>query len=113
MKLDFSDIKETKICTEGEHSLTIVKAEEKKSQNGLPMLVLDLNDEEGGYVRDNVMLQGPGAFKAQQLFDALGIDPDTAKEMDAKELQGLVVEAKTAVEEYEGTPRAKVSKYIG
>lgn len=113
MKLDFSEVKETTLVPAGEAELTIKKAEEKKSQNGTNMLVLDFNDAEGGYVRDNVCLEGPGAFRAEQLFDALGIDTEQAASMQASDLVGMVVTANVEIEEYNGEERSKIKKYIG
>lgn len=113
MKLDFSEVKETKLVPAGDAALTIKRAEEKKSQNGTNMLVLDMEDEEGGYVRDNVCLEGAGAFRAQQLFDALGIEAEQAENMSASDLVGMTVEAKIEIEEYNGEERSKVKKYIG
>lgn len=112
MKLDFSEVKETKLVPEGEAELTIKRAEEKCSQNGTNMLVLDMEDAEGGYVRDNVCLEGPGAFRAEQLFDALGIENEQAAEMQAADLIGMTVTAKIEIEEYNGEDRSKVKKYI-
>ena len=73
MKLDFSEVTEleSKLIEEGEHELTIKAAKEKKSQNGTNMLVLDMVSEDDGFTRDNVCLEGPGAFKAKQLCKAL------------------------------------------
>ena len=45
MRLDFSEIKETKNCETGIQDLTIVSAEEKTSKNGVNMLVLVLKNE--------------------------------------------------------------------
>lgn len=112
MKLDFSEVKETKLVPEGEAELTIKKAEEKRSQNGTNMLVLDMEDAEGGYVRDNVCLEGAGAFRAQQLFNALGIDTDSVEQMQAADLVGMTVTANIEIENYNGEDRSKVKKYI-
>lgn len=112
MRFDFSETKDSVISTEGEHTLTIVKAEEKKSQNGTLMIVLDMTDEEGGYVRDNVCIEGPGAFRAKMLFSALEIDLETAAGMEAAELIGLEVGAQIGIEPYDGKDFAKVKKYI-
>lgn len=112
MRLDFSEVKESKIAAEGTHTLTIFKAVEKKSQNGTQMLVLDMRDEEEGYCRDHICLEGPAAFRAKQLFEALGIDDDEAKSMEASNLVGMSVEADIIIESYEGEDRAKVKKYI-
>lgn len=112
MKLNFDDVKENKSVPEGEHELTIFGAKETKSQNGTNMLVLDMKDEEDGFLRDNVCLEGPGAFKAQQLFKALGIDKDTAAAMDATDLIGNTVSVEVVSEEYNGEQRAKVKKYL-
>lgn len=112
MKLDFSEVKENKNAMEGEQELTIIGAVEKKSQNGTNMLVLDMKDVEEGFVRDNVCLEGSGAFKAQQLFDALGIDVETASGMEAADFIGMTVTAKVVLEEYEGETRAKIKKYV-
>lgn len=112
MKLDFSEVKDTTISEEGQHTLTIVKAAEKKSQNGTAMIVLDMRDEDEGYVRDNVCIEGPAAFRAKQLFEALGISEEEAAGMSAADLQGMTVEAEIVHEEYEGVDRAKVKKYM-
>ena len=112
MRLDFSEVKESKNASEGTHTMTIFKATEKKSQNGTQMLVLDMRDEEGGYCRDHVCLEGPAACRAKQLFDALGIDDDQAGDMEAADLVGMSVEADIIIEAYEGEDRAKVKKYI-
>lgn len=112
MRLDFSEVKESKNATEGVHEMTIFKAIEKKSQNGTHMLVLDMKDEEEGYCRDHVCLEGPAAFRAKQLFAALGLDEDQAASMEASDLVGMSVEAEIVIEPYEGEDRAKVKKYI-
>ena len=112
MRLDFSEVKESKNATEGIHEMTIFKAIEKKSTNGTQMLVLDMKDEEEGYCRDHVCLEGPAAFRAKQLFEALGIDDDQAAAMEAADLIGMSVEADIVIEPYEGEDRAKVKKYI-
>lgn len=114
MKLDFSEVTEleSKLIEEGEHVLTIKAAKEQKSKNGTNMLVLDLVSEDDGFTRDNVCLEGPGAFRAKQLATALGMDEDTFAGMDASDLVGLTVTAKIEVEEYEGRDYSKVKKYL-
>lgn len=112
MKLDFSEVKENKNAMEGEQELTIFGAKEAMSQNGNPMLVLDMKDVEDGFVRDNVCLTGAGAFKAQMLIKALGLDEESFKAMEAAELIGMTVTAEVITEEYNGQERAKIKKYI-
>lgn len=114
MKLDFSEVTEleSKLIEEGEHELTIKAAKEKKSSNGTMMLVLDMVDEAEGFTRDNICLEGPGAFKAKQLCDALGLDQEQFAAMEASDLVGSVVLAEVIVEEYEGKEYSKVKKYL-
>jgi hypothetical protein len=113
MKLDFSEVRENSIVPEGEAELRIVGASEKRSQNGTNMLVLDMRDSEDGFVRDNVCLEGAGAFRARQLFQALGISEDDVVNMEAADFIGMSVCAEIIHEEYNGQERAKVKKYIG
>ena len=112
MKLDFSEVSSAKLIPEGEQELTINGAKESKSQNGTAMLVLDMNDAEGGFTRDNVCLEGPGAFRAQQLVKALGLDEESFAGMEASDLVGSTVKAEIFYEDYNGEQRAKVKKYI-
>lgn len=114
MKLDFSEVTEleSKLIEEGEHELTIKAAKEKKSANGTMMLVLDMATEDEGFTRDNVCLEGPGAFKAKQLCKALDLDEDTFKSMDASDLVGMTLTADIIQEEFEGKTYSKVKKYI-
>ena len=112
MKLDFSDVKETKLVEEGEQSLTIIGAKEARSANGTAMLVVDMNDAEGGFVRDNICLEGPGAFRAQQFIKALGMSEDDFAAMEASDLIGMSVTGSIEHEEYNGEQRAKVKKYV-
>lgn len=112
MKLDFSDVKETKLVAEGEQSLTIIGAKEARSANGTAMLVVDMNNEEGGFVRDNICLEGPGAFRAQQFIKAVGLSEDDFASMEASDLIGMNPTALIEHEEYNGEERAKVKKYI-
>ena len=83
MKLDFSDVKETKLVEEGEQELTIIGAKEARSANGTAMLVLDMNDAEGGFVG-----------------------------LQATDLSGNTVNCKIEHEEYNEETRAKVKKYL-
>lgn len=112
MRLDFSDVKETKMAVEGQQELTIAFAEERVSKNGTNMLSLMLKDQEGGIANDNVCLEGAGAFKAKQLEKALGLSDEEFAAMEASELVGLVVTCEVVHEEYEGKESAKVKKYI-
>ena len=112
MKLDFSDVKETKLVEEGEQSLTIIGAKEARYANGTAMLVVDMNDTEGGFVRDNICLEGPGAFRAQQFIKALGMSEDDFVAMEASDLIGMNPTAIIVHEEYNGEERAKVKKYV-
>ena len=114
MKLDFSEVTEleSKLIEEGEAELTIKAAKEKKSQNGTNMLVLDMVTEDGGFTRDNVCLEGPGAFKAKQLCKALGLAEEDFQSMDASDLVGLTLTAEITNEDFEGTTYSKVKKYI-
>lgn len=114
MKLDFSEVQEleSKQAMEGEQTLTIKAAKQTKSSNGNAMLVVDMNDAEGGFTRDNVMLEGAGAFKAKQLIAALGIEEEEFRGMEPSDLAGLQLVAEIAHEEYEGKTFAKVKKYI-
>lgn len=112
MKLDFSDVKSNKLVEQGENHLTIFGAKETRSQNGTNMLVLDMKDAEEGFVRDNVCLDGPGAFRASQLIKSLGIDKETFASMEASDLIGMEVDVFIAYEEYNGEERAKVKKYL-
>jgi hypothetical protein len=114
MKLDFSEVTEleSKLIEEGEHDLTIKAAKEKKSANGNNMLVLDMVTEDGGFTRDNVCLEGPGAFKAKQLCKALGLSEEDFQGMDASDLIGMMLTADIINEDFEGTTYSKVKKYI-
>ena len=112
MKLDFSEVKDNKNAMEGEQVLTIFGAKEQKSANGTNMLVLDMKDADEGFVRDNVCLEGPGAFKAQMLFKALGLSTEDVEGMEASDFIGMTVNAEIILEEYNGQERAKVKKYI-
>ena len=112
MKLDFSEVKENKNAAEGKQLLTIFGAKEKRSQNGTNMLVLDMKDDQEGFVRDNVCLEGAGAFRAKQLVKALEIDEDTAAQMEASDFIGMQVTAEVILEEYEGEDRARIKKYV-
>lgn len=112
MKLDFSDVKETKLVAEGEQSLTIIGTKEARSANGTAMLVVDMNDAEGGFVRDNICLEGPGAFRAQQFIKALGMSEEDFAAMEASDLIGMNPTAVIEHEEYNGEERAKVKKYV-
>lgn len=111
MRLNFDDVKETKAPEAGRCELTIKNAEEKKSQNGTNMLVLDMEDATGGFVRDHVCLEGAGAFRAKNFMKAIGVTEEDFMAMDATELVGLTVEVELINEEYEGELRAKVKKY--
>lgn len=112
MKLDFSEVKENKNAAEGKQLLTIFGAKEKRSQNGTNMLVLDMKDDQEGFVRDNVCLEGAGAFRAKQLFKVLEIDEDTAAQMEASDFIGMQVTAEVISEDYEGEARARIKKYV-
>ena len=112
MHLDFSEVKEAAALAEGKNLLSIVGAKEGTSQNGTHMLVLDLKSEEGGFVRDNVCLEGAGAFRTQQLIKALGISHEEFEGMEASDLIGSSVEVEITYEEYNGEQRARVKKYL-
>ena len=114
MKLDFSEVTEleSKLIEEGEAELTIKAAKEKKSQNGTNMLVLDMVTEDGGFTRDNVCLEGAGAFKAKQLCKALGLSEEDFQGMDASDLVGMTLTAEIINEDFEGNTYSKVKKYI-
>lgn len=112
MRLDFSEVKDSKNSEEGQHTLTIFKAQEKLSNNGTRMLVLDTRDEVEGYLRDYVCLEGPAAFRAKQLFEALGISTEEAEAMDIGELVGWSFAADVVIEEYDDKMYSKVKKYI-
>jgi len=112
MKLDFSEVSSAKLIPEGEVELTCTGAKESRSQNGTAMLVMDWNDAEGGFTRDNICLEGPGAFRAQQLIKALGMDEESFAQMEASDLIGVSVKAEIFYEDYNGEQRAKVKKYI-
>lgn len=114
MKLDFSEVSEleSKQASEGIHELMIKNAQEKVSKNGTPMLVVDFNDEEGGFTRDNLCLAGPGAFKTKSFLAALGITEEDAANMVASEFVGLNVTAEIVTEDYEEKSFSKVKKYI-
>lgn len=112
MKLDFSEVRENAIVPEGEAELSIFGAKESRSANGTNMLVIDMKNEEGAFIRDNVCLEGAGAFRAQQLFKALGLSEDDVAGMEAADFIGLSVTADVVAEEYNGELRTKVKKYI-
>lgn len=111
MKLDFSNVPSSELIPEGTVELTCTGAKEKRSQNGTAMLVVDWNDPDGGFTRDNICLEGPGAFRAQQFIKALGMDESSFGGMEATDLIGVTVSAEVFHEEYEGEPRAKIKKY--
>ena len=112
MKLDFSETKDTVLLPEGECVLTITGAKEEKSKNGTNMLVLDLKDENEGFTRDNICLEGPGAFKAKNLLKGLGMTEEEFAGINASDLIGMQLTCVIAHEDYEGEPRARVKKYI-
>lgn len=111
MKLDFSDVKEVKLIPEGDQLLKIIGAKEVKSSNGTEMLVLDMEDAEGGFTRDNICLEGPGAFRAQQFIKAAGIEAEDFEGMEPSDLVGMEINAEIKHEEYNGETRSKVNKY--
>lgn len=114
MKLDFKDVKEleNKQAAEGNSDFTITAAKETTSKNGTHMLVIDAKDSEGGFVRDNVCLEGPGAFKAKQFFKSIGVMEDEVAGIEAVDLIGYGFTADIIHEEYEGKLFSKVKKYI-
>lgn len=114
MKLDFSEVAEleNKQASVGEHEMTIRSASEKTSKNGTRMLVVDMNDEDGGFTRDQLCLEGPGAFRMKQFLEALGISEEDAANMEAADFAGLTVNAEIVIEQYEGRDYSKVKKYI-
>lgn len=111
MKLDFSEIGNN-VMPEGENLVTIFGAKETISKNGSSMLVLDMKNADGAFVRDYVVLAGAGAFRARQLFKALDIDEDTAEQMEASDLIGREVNVEIEMEEYNGEDRSRVKKYF-
>lgn len=112
MKLDFSDVKQNVLVEEGKQKFSIIGAKETKSANGTAMLVVDLKTFEDGFVRDNICLEGPGAFRMQQFLKAVGISEEDAMGMEAPDFIGLEFEAEIAHEEYNNETRAKVKKYV-
>lgn len=114
MKLDFSEVQEleNKQAATGTQTLVIKRAVEKKSSNGTNMLVLDCNDEEGGFVRDQVCTEGPGAFRMKNLIAALGLTADEIANMEACDFVGLTFVAEIVTEPYEGKDYSKIKKYI-
>ena len=114
MKIDFSEVTEleAKSAEEGIQTLTIVKVKEEVSSNGTNMLVLDMKDEQEGFVRDRVCTEGKGAFRLRQLLKALGISEEDAEAMSPTDFIGLSVTADIVIEPYEGKDFAKVSKYL-
>ena len=112
MRLDFSEVKETKNMAEGTQEVTIVGAKEKVSANGTNMLNLVFKDAEESVVSDNVCLEGPGAFKARQFFKAVGVSEEEAAGMEASEFIGMTLTIEVVTEEYNNELRAKVKKYI-
>ena len=111
MKLDFSDVKNN-VMGEGKQHLTITGAKEGLSTNGTNVIVVDFKDETGAFVRDNICLEDPGAFKCQNFMKALGLDEDTFANMEASDLVGMELDAEIKLEEYNGEQRSKVSKYL-
>lgn len=114
MKLDFSEVTEleNKQAAIGEHTMVIKAASTKVSKNSTNMLVVDMNDEDGGFVRDQLCLEGPGAFRMKQFLEALGISEEDATNMEAGDFVGLSVQAEIIIEPYEGKDYSKVKKYI-
>ena len=112
MRLDFSEIKENVPFEEGEHVVDIIGAKEDTSKNGTHMLVIDMKDVNGSFVRDNLCLEGAGAFKARQFFKALSLQEDEVAEMEASDLIGMSVGIEIVLEDFEGTTRSKVKKYF-
>lgn len=115
MKLDFSEVKtlENIQAPEGVGTYCILKATEKVSLNGTHMLVIDAKEvETEGFVRDNVCLEGPGAFRAKQFFASLGLLEEEASQIEAPELVGMNFEAEIEIVEYEGKNYSKVKKYL-
>lgn len=114
MKLDFSEVQEleNKQCAEGEQTLTIKAAKQTKSANGNAMLVVDMVDAEEGFTRDNIMLEGSGAFKAKQFIAALGISEEEFRGMEPSDLVGQQLVADVIIEEYQDKTYAKIKKYI-
>ena len=114
MKLDFSEVQElnSKISEVGDHVFTIKAAKEARSVNGTNQLVVDMVDENEGFVRDYINLEGAGAFKMKQFLKSLDISEEDAAGMEASDFVGLEVEARIEMREYEGTERANVKKYL-
>ena len=71
-----------------------------------------MKNADGAFVRDYVVLSGAGAFRARQLFKALGIDEETAAQMEAADLIGRQVNVEIEMEEYNGEDRSRVKKYF-
>lgn len=112
MKLDFSEVKQNVVVEEGTQHFSIIGAKEAKSANGTAMLVVDMKTAEDGFVRDNICLEGAGAFRMQQFLKAIGVSEEDASGMEAADFIGMEIDADIVHEEYNGEIRAKVKKYI-
>lgn len=110
VNLDFSAVPSREILAEGTYNLSIEKVEAKEtgpnSKNpGSPMLAVQFKDiDGGGYIFENLMCVGAGAFRLGMLLEALGYDPKDLSEFDEQELVGQIIKAKVIQVEntYEG-----------
>lgn len=109
---DFED----NVLPEGEFELTIIKAEEKDSKQGNPMLRLVLESNEGNIIYHIIPLRTQqGNFLLKEFLLGLGIR-DNEGSLSTDELRGATINAALEIEDYEGEhgkhKRNKISKII-
>ena len=114
LNLDFSSVPSREPLDEGVYTLTVAKAEEKASQSGNPMMVVefDVDGHEGHKLWDNFVLIDKCLWKTKEFFDALGLDTSSIVEMDVSELAGYSVQAKIIQEPYNEEITNRVKKYF-
>lgn len=116
MKLDFTGVESFLRASEGEHVCKIAAVDEKQSQGGNDMIVVQFEvvkgDDKGARVFENYPLVDTALWKLKALLQAIGMKADGKVQLDLDRLVGKICIVNVFHEEYEGKVRAKVESVM-
>lgn len=116
MKLDFTGVESFLRASEGEHVCKIAAVDEKQSQGGNDMIVVQFEvvkgDDKGARVFENYPLVDTALWKLKALLQAIGMKADGKVQLDLDRLVGKICIINVIHEEYEGKVRAKVESVM-
>jgi Protein of unknown function (DUF669) len=97
----------------GEHTVTVMAAELKRSKSGSEMVVLQLRvDGISRWIRENLVLSPKTYWKFEQFLDAIGKKPAPDEDIEPMDFVGCTARAVIGVHDFNDREQNHIEKWL-